>query len=605
MKQSNFNIKVLDKEYRVHYITKNKDVPELLEVLAAKDTLLSLDTETAALPQYLTYPKAALYPHLSSIRLLQIFDGRNAIVFDLWKLDPKLFIEFLETCHFIGHNSVFDLQFLYKLGAKKVNMGCTMLLAKLLIHATRPVDIRVSLEMLAENVLGVQVNKHAQKSDWTDETLTYEQIEYAALDPIYTLLIAEALAPGLEKYKMERIYKLCKDVQRPVMHIQLNGMGIDTKAHSRNIERWREEAHYAKMDVLAHTGLQKITNHTVAKWLEETVDESVLEIWPRTPKGKLSVTKDVFKEFEFIPAITPLANYHRAETLLSTFGDSLLHNINPETKRLHASYSIIGARTGRFTCKEPNLLNLPRDSSVRSIFVPREGCCLICADYSQIELRIAAELSQDKTMLKAFSDGVDIHTFTTAKILRKNITDVTKEERTLGKALSLGLLFGLGAPKFVKYIFTNFGKIISIIEGKELINEYYELYSNYREWQLAQAKAAEVSHKATTVCGKLRKLDADRTYSMSMNQPIQGSAAEVMGRALIRVQDVIDADPGRFLILNSVYDEMVTEALFEEEEYTLKQVEVNMVKAYQDIFPKGVIRGLVDAKSGLSWAEAK
>lgn len=601
MEQTSFSISVLQETYQGIYVTDEETAVSLIDQLSKKDCLFGLDTETCPYPQYTSYPKAALSPLLSRIRLIQVFDGKNSIVFDLNHLDFNLFISFLSEKRFVAHNALFDLQYFLKAGVKKMNLGCTLLLARLIMHAQRPTDISLSLEALTENVLGVDATKKMGSSDWSSSDLTFEQVEYAALDPIYALLVGESLAPGLSKYKLEKIYKLYKESLLPVAHMQLNGIGLDRKAHEENIEKWREEIYNAKEKVLDYTGLEKLTPMSLAGWLEENLSEEDLKVWPVSPTDKLKTDAHTFADFSHVEIASLYGEFQKKEKLLTSFGDNLLRFINPETKRIHAHYNICGARTGRMSCSSPNLQQLPRDQVVRNIFIPDvQGEVFVCADFSQIELRCAAEISKDKTMLKAYEDGVDLHSLTASVISHKKLDEVTKDDRQRAKAFNFGLLFGLGHKKFSHYARMSYGVEISEDEAKRSIEIWRELYGGYREWQFEHSKECERSLVAYTVCGKRQRLTEDNYYGTGLNHPVQGTAAEILLHALIRFQK----NPIGKLV-NTVHDEITIQVREENASKCKGYLEGCMIEGYLDVFPNGITYKLVEAKIGNSWGAVK
>lgn len=610
MIQKTFDINFLGETHRGHYITDAQDAFDIIQKLREKDVLFAIDTETEPHFEYLKYPEAGLSPHLSKIRLMQVFDGKNSIVFDLKHIaDDEIFLPFLEEKRLIAHNAVFDLSFFKMMGVKRMTIGCTMLLAKLLVHATRPTDIKVSLDALTEHVLGVPILKKMQMSDWSVPELTFEQIEYAALDAICVLEIAEKLSPGLKKFGMERIYNLYKDAQHAIVALQLNGLGMDVEAHRVHIDTWRNELYEARKDVLKLTGLTKLTGHTLAAWLETNLPKEVLGIWPRTETGKLQTDSHVFADFSYLPIAAPFAHFQKLEKLTSSFGDNLIRQINPVTNRIHASFRICGARTGRPSCSNPNLQQFPNDPKYREIFIPSPGHTFICADYNQIEIRIGAEISRDGTMLHAYRTGQDLHALTASKILGVDINTLSKEARDAarkkGKSFNFGLMFGLGAAKYVHYAKKLYGVETTVEKAKDDIETWRELYDGYRHWQIAQAELCKASLSVGTPLGKVRRLDSESYYGAGLNTPIQGGASEVMLSALIRLQEVCE-NRGYHLV-NCVHDEILVQCQdsVEAVAWCKKDVETCMVQGFQDVFPHGITNGLVDVKNGPNWGLAK
>lgn len=606
MEQKNFKIDFAGVTYNAWYIKEQNTADQILRELCEKDIVFAIDTETQKLPQFSHITDAALSPPLSTIRLIQLFDGKNSIIFDLNCISiSPIFINFLSTRRFIGQNSIFDLQYFLKLGVPEMNLGCTRILWKLISHAYYPVDsgLDASLGALVSKVLKIEVNKEHGASDWSKNDLSFEQIMYAALDPIYVMKVAEVLAPGLQKYGLKRIYDLSKAAQLPLARMQLNGLAIDVEAHKNLITKWRDDAHEAKKKVLALTELDDVTSSKLAGWLDKSLSKDVLSIWPRTPTGKLSTDAHAFSEFSYLDIVKPMSEFQKATTLCSTFGQALIDKINPKTKRIHARYNICGARTGRLSSAGPNLQNLPRSKEVRQIFIAEPGQSFVRADYSQIELRVAAELSQDKAMLTAYRSGIDLHRLTAAAIKNKRLDEVTDDDRQIAKAFNFGLLFGLGATKFSHYAKKSYGVTISNLEAERSIEVFRQTYSGYRIWQLEQAENAKKTLTVTTPCGKRRRLPEDETFGNSMNHPVQGGAAEIMLHALVRLEKT--ARKKGFKLLNTVHDEVILEVKDGAENYATDLVNIDMECAYREVFPNGIVNKLVGIGNGKNWAEAK
>lgn len=604
MEETAFDVCFLGKTYPGLYIKNAAKAAQIVARLMEKDVLFSCDTETQAFPTYRHRPKAALSPHLSTVRLFQVFDGENSIIFDMKYIENfMIFTKFLETKRFICHNSVFDLQYFMKyFFVQKMNIGCTLLLAKLINHARLPHDIAVGLKPLAANILKTDVLKEVQASDWSEPDLTFEQIEYAALDAIIVSKLAEKMAPSLVKYGLERVYKLNKDAQHAVAHIQLSGIGIDVERHLRNIDRWREDLFVAKKEVKSVTGLDKITGHTIGDWLETNLDKETLLLWPRTETGKLQTDAHVFADFSYLPIVEPFSKFQKLEKLTSAFGTKLLGHINPETGRIHASYRLCGARTGRMSCTEPNLQQSPNSEEFRSVFIPKDDHVFVCGDFDQIELRVMGELSQDAVMLNAYRNGIDLHSLTASRILKKQINFITKEDRKRAKAFNFGLAFGLGENGFGHYAKKLYGLDISPNDISESIKIYRELYAGYRAYQLKQANDAKDSLVCTTPCGKLRRLEKDKTYGTAMNNGVQGGAAEVMLHALNHLYR--RRKPG-WKIVNVVHDEIMLEVHAADSFDAQAVLDTAMEDGYLDVFPQGITHNIASIHDGDSWADAK
>ena len=326
------------------------------------ENVLGIDTETNPLLKFQHIEKAGLQPHLSEIRLLQIYDGITSYIFDLHFIEDKsIFVDLLNTKQFVAHNAVFDLQFLMKLGATSMNIGCTFIMSKLLFHASYPHDNHsASLAEMIRAVFKLDVSKDLQVSAWEKEDLTFEQLEYAGLDAVLVLKLAERLAPAIQNHGLHRSYQLLKAAQHPIAAMQLRGMMLDKEPHREMVMGWRNDLVLSKKEVLALTGIDAISGHKLGKWLENNLDPDTLAIWPRTEPesgaaGVLSTDANTFAEFAYLPIVAPIARYKKRDKLTSTFGLNLHQMLNPVTGRLHCSFNLTGARTGRLSCSKPNI----------------------------------------------------------------------------------------------------------------------------------------------------------------------------------------------------------------------------------------------------------
>lgn len=590
-----------------YYIKDRAQAAAAVAKMMEQDCLIGIDTETEALDKYRSRSEAALSPHLAKIRLIQTYNNRAVCVFDMKFIDcPELFIPFLESKRFIAHNALFDLMFFMRMGVRHMDIGCTYILAKLMFHAKRPTDegLKGSLEGLCMGLWGERILKENQASDWSVPDLTFEQVEYAALDAVAVMRVAETLAPIITSFKMERYYKLCRDAQHPLARMQLNGMALDIEGHRDLIDDWLGKLNIARKEVIKVLGNDSISPHTIADYLEHNLDKNHLALWPRTATGKLQTDVHAFADFQGTsPIITPFARFQKLKTMTADFGHKLLTQINPETGRLHASYRLNGARTGRLSCSHPNLQQLPRDECVRKNFVPSNDSVFLCADYSQIELRVAAELSRDPAMLDAYKNGIDLHALTASKVSGKPLSQVTKSERQMAKAVNFGFLFGLGSKKFSHYAKKSYGADVSPEEALQAIKTFRETYAGYHAWQLRQAETAAKTLTVRTPCGKLRRLEEDNTYGTAMNHPVQGGACECMLHALIELQRLLGDGPGR--LINCVHDEVIVECSPDYQHTVAGLIEASMKYGFLQVFPTGITRGICEVGAGPSWGEAK
>lgn len=604
MIESEFDSSFKGTPFRFHYVTSLAKAEFCIAHLLEHNGIIALDTETEPYEKYLHYPKAGLSPILSRVRLIQFFEGRNVFVFDMRQLPREVFLPLLNTKQFVGHYSIFDLQYLLLWGASP-NIGCTNLIAKLIFHAVTHEDMRTNLQILSKCFLGVAIRKELQHSEWSNNELTYEQIEYAAMDTVYTYRLAELLAPKLDALGLTRIYKLYKAAQYPIAKMQLKGMSFDASRHRDLICGWRDDLYAAKNEVLRLTGIKAVTSPQIAAWLTENLDQETYKIWPRTepsdtyPEGQLKTDATTFMDFDYLPLVKPLAIYKKKHTLTSTFGSALIEKITPADSRLRSHYNLCGARTGRLSSSEPNLQNAPRDSQFRSSFIASPGKVLLRADYNQIEIRVGAELSQDKEMLRAYREGIDIHSLTASKVMGVPMESVTQDNRRCAKSINFGWMFGMGVVKFITYSRHNYGVVMTLDDTKQTKSSWQKTYSGYHAYQNEQARIGKETCRSTTPLGKLRALNPEFTFGAAMNQPVQGGAAEIILLALVEL------DKRGKAITNTVHDEIVMEVDSDSVEENTETLRDCMVAGFREVFPNGIVNGLVSISSGNNWAESK
>jgi len=597
------------------YCTSRREATKILGTIIKKyptDWVFGFDTETAPKERYLKYMEAGLSPHLNRIRLIQIYTGKGVVVFDMFKLnedkdirpgDVSIFKSFFETYRFVAHYAVFDLKQLYALGIKDVNVDCSMLMLQNLVHAKQATDagVRYSLAHTTQGLFNIRVSKANQAHHWEIPELTYEQVEYAALDAIYVKKIYDKLLPVLKKRNLYKYYLLCKELQHVVAEIEYEGVRLTKKLHIKHVDKWVEDLYKAKKKLMKLTKLKKITNHTIGKYLEQNLDKEYLDIWPRTDTGKLKTDAQVFSEFGHLDVVAPFSKFKELKKLTTSFGMNLLKYINPETKRIHPSYKICGARTGRWSCSRPNFQQMPRLEAIRKSFRPRKGNVFVSCDYSMIELRVIAELSKDKNMLKAFKKGKDLHTVTAAAISHVSQKNVTKQQRQVAKCCNYGFIYGLGYTGLILQAKKNFGIDLAMDEAKEIKDSFGDAYFGVATWQAAQANYASRHKQIRTPYGKLRRLASDNCYGAAMNTPVQGGAAECIFLSLLSLKNMRNGLP--FKIISCVHDEIMLECPKHHSEEAASILEDAMIKGYKTLFPKGVTTGLVEAKIGKSWAE--
>ena len=434
--------------------------------------ILAIDTETTGLD-----------PWLNKVRLVQIASpGLPVLVIDLWDIsqsDWNLLKNLLAGPSIkVFHNAKFDLKFLTAANLP-VNgqVFDTMLAAKLLRTANG--IYKYGLADLAFHYLGEEIDKEHQNSDWSGR-LTKEQLEYASNDSSLLLRLRETLVQELRRYKLIEVAKLEFDCIPAVVEMELNGFLLDRQRwdvlKAQLISEQREASAYLKKEL--QTGPVQLSLFG---------NQNVFAINLESPKQVLAalqkkgIALDNTSKSSLIthienPLVKVLLDYRRASKALQAFMYSVPSCIHPVTGRIHSSYQQIGASTGRFSCSGPNLQQIPRAKEFRECFIASQGHKLIIADYSQIELRVVAELSRDKTMIEAFKKEQDIHRLTAALLTNKNLDQVTKEERQAAKAVNFGLIYAMGVKGLQAYAQETYGVQMTEEKAQLFRDRFFEVY---------------------------------------------------------------------------------------------------------------------------------
>lgn len=624
-----FEFPFIGKTFRGAYISDETEAHKMVQILSAaypKDgtTVLGLDIETMPKKGYKGHRFGGLAPSLSEIATVQIYCPEQEEVYlfhvNRYAYNTTCLHNFLQTRKFIAHNAQFELSFLADKGLDPKSIGCSMLLFRLLIHAVydSPGSIKTTLEQLVWAAFKEVLPKENQTSDWSQRELTVDQKIYAVKDAIACQAGGLWCVERMEYFEVSdlmKFYALNKEAQLAISQMSLNGIMLDVDFHNVLIEAWKAEEENAKtsLDALLPLDLNPRSSTQLSKWFIQELSktpEGIEELreWPRSEKTEnLVCDAETLEQFSHLPVVAPLQKHKKVSKLLSTYGESLQNCINAETGRIHASFSQAYTDSGRMSSFNPNLQNLPRDKNVRHMFKPQKGFEYVCADLGQIEVRVFAMHSQDEQLQQAFEDGIDPYILTASKLLKKSIDDVTKEERQMAKAILLGRLFGLGYRTLMRYAKVSYKVSLNPDEARDLIKAMDESFPTGRRWQREITKAAEISLMATSRMGKIQKLPQDRYYNKALNHGIQSDAAACILKAITLLDRKIrDAGlQGDVLLINCIHDEALVECKKDRVEWTKKTLYDSMVEGVKFVFPEACERGLVEVKTGGSWAEAK
>jgi len=514
-----------------------------------------------------------------------------------------------ETALKVGHNLKYDQSVLARHGIELRGIGHDTMLESYVLNS---VASRHNMDDLALKYLGVKTVHFEDIAGKGAKQKTFNQLEldeaahYAAEDADITLMLHETLWPKLRSEDgLCRIYENIEVPLVPVLSkIERNGVKLDASllaVQSGEISTRLEEL---KQEAFELAGEEFNLGST--KQLQEIFFEKLgLPVIKKTPGGKPSTAEPVLQELALdYPLPKVITEYRGLSKLKSTYTDQLPHQIDPDTGRIHTSYHQAVAATGRLSSTDPNLQNIPirteEGRRIRKAFVSPAGYCLVAADYSQIELRIMAHLSEDQGLLTAFKAGEDIHRATAAEVF--GVDSVTDDQRRSAKAINFGLIYGMSAFGLARQL--NIGRG----DAQEYIDRYFDRYPGVRAYMdHTRAKAADEGFVETIFGRRLylpeirasnfqRRQAAERT---AINAPMQGTAADIIKRAMLSVDSWLANEQPDVKMIMQVHDELVLEVPENKVEEVENQLRVLMSGAADLSVPL-----LVEVGVGTNWDDA-
>lgn len=558
----------------------------------SKAHILGIDTETTGLD-----------PLSNKVRLLQIASqGNPVVVIDLWnaKGDLKPLRKVLQgEAVKVFQNARFDLKFLAMSGIEvKGQIFDTMLAAKVIKSGLRGA---FGLDDLAKKYLGEEVPKEQQRSDWSGK-LNEEQLNYSARDAWILLPLREALIKELKEGGLIHTAKIEFDCVYAVVEMELKGVKLD-------IEKWYElneklKTIKEKQESIIQNYLGKPTTQ-IGIFEEKHVQginlDSPQQLVNALRKLGLNINsasrEELISFVEVHPVVNALLEYKRVTKAIQGFTDNITKFIHPATRRLHPSYNQIGAATGRFSCSSPNIQQIPRGKEYRSCFVPEKGNKFVIADYSQIELRVIAEIADDKTMMDAYREGQDLHMLTASLMTGKSLDKVTKEERQAAKALNFGLIYAMGARGLQIYAKETYGVIMTLEEAETFRNRFFEAYYGLNAWH---RKIRSMNFKESrTIKGRRIIFEGEPGVAALYNTPVQGTAADITKLALGMLIKALE--PTGAKIIGTVHDEIILEVCEEKASDAAKILKDIMEKAGNECLKKVPV--VAETTIADSWAD--
>lgn len=516
------------------------------------------------------------------------------------------------TIEKIGQNLKYDLKVLDKYQIEVKGKLFDTMLAHYLLQP----DMRHNMNVLAETYLQYQpkpieelIGKKGKNQRTMRSVTIEEQTEYAVEDADITFQLKQIFEPQLKENNLTELFQTIEmPLLRVLTKMELEGIHLDVPFLQSLTKDLNKDI--IQLESAIYRVAKKDFNLASPRQLGEVLfgEMKLVDKPKKTKTGQYATGEEVLSKLaKEHPIVSDILEWRGLIKLKNTYVDALPKEVNQQTNRVHTTFSQAVAATGRLSSNNPNLQNIPirteRGRQVRKAFVPRDkDFTLLAADYSQIELRLIAELSGDKTMKQSFLNGEDIHKATAAKVFKVALDEVTREQRSQAKTVNFGIIYGVSAFGLSQQ--TN----LSRKESKELIDTYYETYPTLKEYISKQINVAREKGYVETLLGRRRYLKNINSQNSivraadernAVNAPIQGSAADIIKIAMINIQQLLEKGNYQSKMLLQVHDELVFDIHKDELETLQPIIKETMEKAYKLSIPL-----LVDVGLGADWLEA-
>jgi len=584
-------------------INDAEGVQKACDALKTED-YLGFDTETTALD-----------PYDGIVRLVQLSNGNDTKVIDLkpfadsgdLKTHPALapLRELLSAPKPIkvAHNAKFDAKWVrHHLGIDVGGIFDTLVASQLIAAGDQ--DRRHNLAEVANFFLGIEVDKSEQVSDWSAPELSQSQIQYAAKDAAIMVALREKIVERLKQDELIKVAKLEFDCVMPIAQMELNGFFLDEARWREQLEKVKKEQGKVAIELqqMLSAGVAQASLFGVAEInldSQAQVTDALKNLGvpvPATTRGWQ--LQPLALEY---PVVAKLLEYRGVAKAISSFGENILEYIKPQTGRIHSDFRQIGAPTGRFSSSNPNVQQIPHEEAYRRCFRAPEGRKLVIADYSQIELRILADFSEDENFIKAFKTGADFHTITASQVFNVKPEEVSADQRSFAKRLNFGVVYGIGSQRFA--LMTG----LSQSSAEDVMRKYFGTYRGLDNFLRDAAKKVVNDRLARTASGRMQRFRFDENDRASIgaaqrngkNFPIQGTSADILKRALFLLHQQIRDTNTR--LVNIVHDEVILECDASEAENAAKVLEKAMCDAGEEYVKKVPVK--VDVHIADEWTK--
>ena len=511
----------------------------------------------------------------------------------------------------IGQNIKYDYEVLTRYGVTLQGKMFDTMIAHYLIQP----ELHHNMDYMAETLLGYQTihieellgPKGKKQKNMRDLSPT-DIYEYAAEDADITLRLKNVLEPRLKELGVEELFwNIEMPLVRVLADMELNGVCLDTEALQDTSKIFTERMKQYEQEIYKEAGEE--FNISSPKQVGDILfgKLQIMDKPKKTKTGQYVTSEEVLQSLENkSPIVRNILNYRGMKKLLSTYIDALPKLINPRTGHIHTSFNQALTATGRLSSSDPNLQNIPvrtdDGKEIRKCFIPEEGCLFFSADYSQIELRIMAHLSEDENMMEAFREGHDIHRATAAKIWHVDIDKVTDAQRKKAKQANFGIIYGITTYGLAQRMDIPNG------EAKELIEGYFRTFPKVQAYMEHAKEVARAKGYAETLFHRRRYLADINSRNATVrgfaernaiNAPIQGTEADIIKVAMVRIWERFKKEGIRSKMILQVHDELNFSVFPEERE----QVERIVIEEMQNAYPLNVPL-IADAGWGKNWLEA-
>lgn len=600
------SIKTTQHEYKL--VENEEELRQLCDFFITKESV-SIDTETTSTDaisaelvglSFSVEEKKAFYVAVpanyeEALKIVQIFKP-------LYESDKIMKI---------GQNIKYDYEVLTRYGVTLQGKMFDTMIAHYLIQP----ELHHNMDYMAETLLGYQTihieellgPKGKKQKNMRDLSPT-DIYEYAAEDADITLRLKNVLEPRLKELGVEELFwNIEMPLVRVLADMELNGVCLDTEALQDTSKIFTERMKQYEQEIYKEAGEE--FNISSPKQVGDILfgKLQIMDKPKKTKTGQYVTSEEVLQSLESkSPIVRNILNYRGMKKLLSTYIDALPKLINPRTGHIHTSFNQALTATGRLSSSDPNLQNIPvrtdDGKEIRKCFIPEDGCLFFSADYSQIELRIMAHLSEDENMMEAFREGYDIHRATAAKIWHVDIDKVTDAQRKKAKQANFGIIYGITTYGLAQRMDIPNG------EAKELIEGYFRTFPKVQAYMEHAKEEARAKGYAETLFHRRRYLADINSRNATVrgfaernaiNAPIQGTEADIIKVAMVRIWERFKKEGIRSKMILQVHDELNFSVFPEERE----QVESIVIEEMQNAYPLNVPL-IADAGWGKNWLEA-